>query len=118
MRKWILLCIITGCISCGRSRGKDAIIPTDSMKLIMWDLVKADEWFARMVVKDTGVVRRKEDVKLYEQVFKIHGVTRERFFKSYRYYEGHPLEYKLILDSLETFSARDRVNRLMDQHHR
>lgn len=88
-----------------------AIIPVDSMKLIMWDMMKADEWFSRKVMKDTNATRNKEDVKMYEMVFKVHGVTHDRYFASYRYYEGRPVSFKLLLDSLDAFANRERLKR-------
>lgn len=90
---------------------KTAIIPVDSMKLIMWDMMKADEWFNRKIIQDTNAIRNKEDVKLYEMVFKIHGVSRERYFASYRYYEGRPVSFKRLLDSLDALSNRERLKR-------
>lgn len=97
-------------MSC-RNETKTAIIPVDSMKLIMWDMMKADEWFNRKIIQDTNAIRNKEDVKLYEMVFKIHGVSRERYFASYRYYEGRPVSFKRLLDSLDALSNRERLKR-------
>lgn len=87
------------------------VIPEDSMKLIMWDMMKADEWFNRKIIQDTNAVRNKEDVKLYEKVFKVHGITRERYFESYRFYEAHPVSFKRILDSMDAMANRLRLER-------
>jgi len=97
-------------LSC-RNETKTAIIPVDTMKLIMWDMMKADEWFNRKIVQDTNSIRNKEDVKMYEMVFKVHGVTRERYFASYRYYEGRPVSFKRLLDSLDALANRERIKR-------
>ena len=105
----LLLCISlqTSC----KNQTKTAIIPIDSMKLIMWDMMKADEWFNRKVAQDTNAIRNKEDIKLYEMVFKVHGITRERYYTSYRYYENHPVSFKKLVDSIESLSTRDRIKR-------
>lgn len=87
------------------------IIPEDSMKLIMWDMMKADEWFNRKIIQDTNAIRNKEDVKLYEKVFKVHGITRERYFESYRFYEAHPVPFKRIIDSIDAMANRQRLER-------
>jgi ABC-type uncharacterized transport system substrate-binding protein len=113
MRVMICACIVwlslmqTGC----RNETKTAIIPVDTMKLIMWDMMKADEWFSRKIVQDTNAIRNKEDVKMYEMVFKVHGVTRERYFNSYRHYEGRPVSFKRLLDSLDALANRERIKR-------
>lgn len=105
----LLLCLLiqSGC----RNETRSAIIPVDSMRLIMWDMMKADEWFNRKIVQDTNAIRNKEDVKLYEMVFKVHGITRERYYNSYRYYEGRPISFKRLLDSIEALSNRERIKR-------
>jgi len=97
-------------VSC-RNETKTAILPVDSMKVIMWDMMKADEWFSRKITQDTNAIRNKEDVKLYEMVFKVHGITRERYFASYRYYEGRPASFKVLLDSIDALANRERLKR-------
>lgn len=91
------------------------IIPEDSMRLIMWDMMKADEWFNRKIIQDTNAIRNKEDVKLYQKVFKVHGITRERYFESYRFYEAHPVSFKRILDSMDAIANRQRLQRYSNE---
>lgn len=113
MRVILTLCIaflLFMQMACNNGPSK-AVIPIDSMKLIMWDMMKADEWFSRKVIKDTNANRNKEDVKLYEMVFKVYGITKERYYSSYRYYEGRPVSFKRLIDSLETYANRERIKR-------
>ncbi len=113
MRVTVVLCIsflLFMQMSCNNGPSK-AVIPIDSMKLIMWDMMKADEWFSRKVIKDTNANRNKEDVKLYEMVFKVYGITKERYYSSYRYYEGRPVSFKRLIDSLEAYANRERIKR-------
>lgn len=103
----MLALLLPGCAN----RSEVRIISKDSMQVIMWDMMKADEWFNRKFISDPNAVKSKEDVKLYETVFKIHGVSRERFYTSYRYYESHPVAFKEIIDSIEAKSNRERIER-------
>lgn len=103
-------CVLLIAMGCSNRAAKE-IISKDSMQLIMWDLMKADEWFNRKFIADTNAVKNKEDVKLYEAVFKIHGISKDRFFKSYRYYEAHPILLKEIVDSIDAKSNRERIER-------
>jgi hypothetical protein len=48
--------------------------------------------------------RVKEDIPLYEQVFAVHKLTKKQFFESYHYYEAHPVAYKELIDSLESYA--------------
>jgi hypothetical protein len=111
MMKKLLLCyclwVIIGC----SNDTNDRIIPRDSMQMIMWDMMKADEVFIRKLVADTNAARNKEDVKLYETVFRIHKISKDRFFESYRYYEAHPILMKEIVDSIDSKSNRERIER-------
>ena len=91
------------------------ILSIQEMKPIVWDLMKADEWFLTSSLKDTSATKRKENIRLYEEVFAVHAITRDRFYNSYRYYEAHPPLMKILLDSVDQFSVRER-NRLFENH--
>ena len=96
-------------MGCAGSSGKDKVIPFNDMKMIMWDMMKADEWYIRQFLKDSTLKTQKENIRLYEQVFAIHGITREKFYKSFQFYESRPPEFKLLLDSVELYANRERV---------
>ena len=97
-------------------RSKEAPLDVNQMKAIVWDLMKADEWFTTQTIKDSTVRIKKENIRLYEQVFLIHSVTKDRFYKSYAYYEAHPGQMKVLIDSIELYSARER-EKLSNQNH-
>lgn len=110
MRKLLLSSCILLLMACANDES-DRILSKDSMQIIMWDMMKADELFMRKMVTDSNAVKNKEDVKLYETVFRIHKVTKDRFFESYRYYEAHPILFKEIIDSIDSKSNRERIDR-------
>lgn len=110
MRKYnaiVIIGVMLSLLSCRSSSQKD-VLPVNSMKQVMWDMMKADEWFARTSMKDTLAKKKREDIRLYEQVFAIHHITREQFYTSYRYYETHPESLKELLDSVEALSTREQ----------
>ena len=102
-------------VSSCQSKYEKSILPVDSMKLVMWDMMKADELFLRLIVKDSTAKKRKENIRLYEEVFAIHRITKGKFDSSYKYYEAHPVQFKILIDSLETFSMRER-DRISENH--
>lgn len=102
----ICLFAVMGCRSGAPAEG---LLAPDSMKVIMWDMMKADELYLRISAKDTTAARRKENIRLYEQVFALHRITKKQFDSSYRYYATHPDQFKLLLDSLDTYAARQRT---------
>jgi hypothetical protein len=46
---------------------------------------------------------------MFQQVFAIHGITKDEFYKSYRYYEGHPDKNKILMDSVSAYATRQRL---------
>lgn len=98
-----------GLMGCRSGTPTDGLLAPDSMKVIMWDMMKADELYLRISAKDTTAARRKENIRLYEQVFALHRITKKQFDSSYRYYATHPDQFKLLLDSLDTYAARQRT---------
>ncbi len=79
------------------------------MKFIFYDLVRADEIVNSKASVDTSFKRDKELIKYYKQVFTIHKVTKDQFYKSYRYYQTHPDVNKVLFDSLASFAGSKRA---------
>lgn len=102
-------------ISCRFASSKKEILGIDSMKVVMWDMLKADELFIRILVKDTLASKKKENIRLYEEVFLIHHTTKKQFDSSYKFYASHPFQFKILVDSLDAFSNREK-NKLLEQH--
>lgn len=118
MRK--LLChLLTGmaillAVSCGRSKN-DGIIGIDSMKVVMWDMMKADELYMRMMAKDITLYHSKERIRLYKEVFALHHITRGKFDSSYKFYAAHPEQFKILADSLDLYATREK-NKIFNNH--
>ena len=85
------------------------VLPVNTMKVVMFDMLKADEWYARKLVGDTLMLKVKEDIPLYEQVFAVHKITKKQFYDSYHYYEAHPVAYKELVDSLESYANKQKL---------
>ncbi|NCI45719.1 DUF4296 domain-containing protein [Sediminibacterium soli] len=103
----VLYCVCVLLVACSGKKAKKHI-PLNDMKLIVWDMIKAGEWYNVTTVKDTTARKRKEDIRLFSQVLTVHGITRDEFYSSYKYYEAHPVEFKVLIDSLDAYSAREK----------
>jgi len=66
----------------------------------MWDLLRADQYVAGSALKDSATKKKNESLKLYEEIFHLHHITRNQFKKSYDYYSSRPDLFQPILDSL------------------
>jgi len=67
-------------------------------------------------VRITDTSGRKKDTtslklfatQAFQQVFNLHHITKEEFYKSYRYYEEHPDKNNILMDSLSAYAGRQR----------
>ncbi len=111
----ILLCCVLLGTACKFSSGKQRLLPVDTIKLIMWDLLKADELYIRINIKDSTAVKRKENIRMFEEIYAIHHVTKGQFDSSFKYYEAHPIVFKQLIDSLDAYATREKY-KLADRH--
>jgi hypothetical protein len=92
-------------------------LEVNKMKMIMWDLIKAGEWYNNILVKDSTASKKKTDTRLFAQVFAIHGVTSVQYYDSYRYYEAHPLQFRVLVDSVDAYGNREKTAIFERQNH-
>ncbi len=109
--KYPILFVVVLLVACN-SRLPKNVLPVNTMKVVMFDMLKADEWYARKLAGDTLMLRMKDDIPLYEQVFAVHKLTKQQFFDSYHYYEAHPVAYKELVDSLESYANNQKLKTL------
>jgi hypothetical protein len=109
--KYPILFVVVLLVACN-SRLPKNVLPVNTMKVVMFDMLKADEWYARKLAGDTLMLRMKDDIPLYEQVFAVHKLTKKEFFDSYHYYEAHPVAYKELVDSLESYANKQKLKTL------
>lgn len=107
-RNWLIVFLLITLFSCKRKQAAE-ILPINSMKLVMWDILKSDEWYTQTAMRDTLHLRLNENFQIYEQVFKIHHITKAQFYNSYKYYETHPDQFKVLIDSVVMVGDRDKV---------
>jgi hypothetical protein len=87
--------------SCSNKEKKDSTVLSEKqMTDIMWDLMRADQYVQDFVIKDSTKNKKEESVKLYEEIFRLHHITREQFEKSQKFYESDPVLFRPIIDSL------------------
>ncbi len=110
MRYLAIVCvlIITSC-SDSQKVPKD-IIQKEKMQAIMWDMIQADRYTNEFLpkVKDS-LYDKNEILKVYQSVFNIHGITKDEFIKSYKFYLDHPGIAKVMFDSIANQAERKRA---------
>jgi len=95
--------------ACGdKNSVPSGILPREKMEQVMWDMVMADQ-YASYLAKDSAHLDPKtERLRLYEQVFRMHDISRDKFQKSYAYYMDHPELNQVLFDSLVDYGSRVR----------
>jgi len=108
-RKFISLLFISIIVfSCGKSH--NSVLSIDEMKPIIWDMLNADNWYMQTSMMDTSFQNKKKNIIFYDKIFKQYDITKEQFYKSYSYYELHPVKMKILLDSVESYGTRAKMN--------
>ncbi len=73
----------------------------------MWDMIQADQFSKQFLLKDSAKSNVKiETMKLYDEVFQIHHVSKDEFQKSYQFYISRPDIFKVIMDSISAQGNR------------
>ena len=73
------------------------------MQELMWDMLRADVFLIDYAGKgDTAFNRSKESIAFYQKVLTLHNTSKAEFKKSLDWYQQHPKEMKVILDTLQS----------------
>ena|SRR5437868_14549764 len=98
-------------ISCGKkSAVPSEFIQPPKMQVLLWDYIRADALTTQQKHSFTSPEALSENAELQQQVFAIHGVSKDQFYKSLDYYKSHPVIMKNLMDSVVSKATRERVN--------
>jgi hypothetical protein len=109
LKKIALICTVF-LFSCGNKQAiPSGILKPAVMQKVMWDVLRADAFAFDFIKRDSTKKPEVENVLLQQQVFAIHKVSKEEFYKSYNYYKVHPDLMQPILDSMINRATRDKL---------
>jgi len=94
--------------SCKLLEPKKARLDINKMKIIVWQLMQADEYYTRASFIDSVSRLNKKNVQMYQQIFTINKVDRIDFYNTIDYLERHPIEFKQLMDSVNEVSKREK----------
>jgi hypothetical protein len=112
--------IIAGCLlsailfSCSSGSLPAKVLAPEKMKAVLWDYIKAESFTNEFIGKDSTKNLALENVKLQKAIFAKHHVTREEFYTSYYYYQDHPNQMQVLLDSMIVETRRKYDAHLVD----
>lgn len=96
----------------GPSSVPSSVLSYNEMKGVLWDMAQVDE-FVNVYVRGTPKKIEENNLLAYQKVFALHKISNNEFAKSYTFYKSHPLQEKILMDSLLQFSTRQRQDRYM-----
>lgn len=77
------------------------VLPPTKMQQVLYDVIRADEVVDFMQMTDSTYRLFSRRTALYDTVFQLHTVTKEKFRKSLQYYQGHPDLMKEMLEEMQ-----------------
>ena len=107
--KRILLAAVVFLFSCGNKNNiPKGILQPAKMQLVLFDVLRADNFVSEYVKKDSAKKPEEEIAKLQRQIFAVHKISKEDFYKSYEFYKAHPDIMQPMLDSMISASNRNK----------
>jgi hypothetical protein len=103
---YLLLLLVM--IGCSNKDNEAKTIPIDKMKVVVWQLMNADEHYARISLIDSNWRITKKNVQFYQQIFDLNKIDRVAFYQQIDYLKTHPEEFKILMDSVTEFSKREK----------
>jgi hypothetical protein len=102
----LIVNVFIACTSGDKKIPKD-VLPVDKMKLIIWDLTQAGAYANYLKEKDTSTKRL--NTMYMAEVLKMHHISKEDFFKSFKFYQSDPSLNKILFDSVSAYAQRQRA---------
>lgn len=86
------------------------MIAKGRMADILYDIALAEAFVETYQFKDSSMNKDSALQKEIDLVLKYHSVEPAQFSKSYRFYEQHPQEFKILIDTANARAIRNREN--------
>lgn len=107
MQKSIFFFILIFLFSCKNKLPKN-ILEEKKMEKVLWDVLKVDAFTKTNFSKDSTKNIVLENAKMQLQVFVLHNITKDQFYKSYQYYLGNSNLIKSLLDSIVNNANKEK----------
>lgn len=86
------------------------VIGKDKMANILYDIAVAEAFVETYQLKDSSLNKDSALQKEIDLVLKYHGVEPMRFSKSYQFYQQHPKDFRILVDTANARAIRNREN--------
>jgi hypothetical protein len=104
----VLALVLAGCSN------KAQQLSDEQMKILLWDLSRAEAFQTYYLNKDTTANKDKIADTLYGKIFALHKVSSQAFFNTLKEYKRDPLRFKILMDSVNAYGNRLREQGLAE----
>jgi hypothetical protein len=105
----VIVLLVAGIGCSDKNDVPSGILSKEVMQNVLWDMIQSDQYSTYLAKDSAHVDLKMENLRLYDQVFRLHHVSREEFSKSYKYYLAHPEMAQTLFDSLLAMGNRLRA---------
>ena len=99
IRILIPLLLLAACS--GKPEIPENVLSLEKMEAITWDLIRADGVLSHTVRSDSTVNELEKRSGLYQQVLQVHGISKEDYKRSLRFYESRPDLFREVFNSMQ-----------------
>jgi hypothetical protein len=110
MKKVICIGVVFLVACSAKKADKQAMLPIKTMQQTVWQLMQVDEYLSRQTQTDTTIQPSLEKAKYYQRVFNLNKVDRVQFYATMDYLDRHPVDLKVLMDSVEALSKREKLD--------
>ena len=109
MRNIIFLSMLLLAACASSKTKKETLLPIKTMQQTVWQLMQIDEYLTRQIQTDTTIQPSLKKAEYYQRVFNLNKVDRVQFYTTMDYLDKHPVEMKVLMDSVEALSKREKL---------
>ena len=109
MRNIIFLSILLFAACASSKTKEETLLPIKTMQQTVWQLMQIDEYLTRQIQTDTTIQPSLKKAEYYQRVFNLNKVDRVKFYATMDYLDKHPVEMKVLMDSVEALSKREKL---------
>ncbi|TAE16660.1 MAG: DUF4296 domain-containing protein [Bacteroidetes bacterium] len=103
-KQWVIFSILIWAACSPQPPAPDVDINT--MKVIIWDLMKADEYVLNVRHRDSSENIKPVLAQYQATVYQLHNIAEADFKKAYKQYAENPVLMKELYDSVQAVSQR------------
>jgi hypothetical protein len=117
MMKWLPAFLVIILFSCSsKSTVPRGILEPKVMQSVFWDYIRADVYSRDFIKKDSSKNDTLENIRLQNRVFNYYKISREDFYRSYKYYSAHPELMRNMIDTMLANQNRGPIKNILKDY--